>query len=277
MTEILIAVAVVAGVGLVCGIVLAIASKVMEVKTDETVLKLRECLPGANCGACGYTGCDGYAEALATRKVKTNLCVPGADATAKKVAAVLGVEAEDVVEQVAFVHCNGTCDAAKKKFHYEGIKSCAAAKMLYNGDSACIYGCLGYGDCLDVCPEDAICLEDGIARVDVRKCIGCGMCTKTCPNHLFRLFPDVEKTVVMCSNKDKGAAVRRVCTNGCIACMKCEKSCPSGAIKVIDNLATIDYDKCNGCGICAEVCPVKCIKIADFSGKHRFASSREEQ
>lgn len=276
MTEILLAVAVVAGVGLLCGIVLAVASKLMEVKVDETVVKLRECLPGANCGACGYTGCDGYAEALATRTVKTNLCIPGADVTAKKVAEVLGVESEDVVEQVAFVHCNGNCDAAKKKFHYEGIKSCAAAKTFYGGDGVCTYGCLGYGDCVGVCPENAICLDDGIARVDVRLCIGCGMCTKTCPNRLFRLFPDVEKTVVMCSSHDKGADTRRACTNGCIACRKCEKACPTGAIKVIDNLAAIDYDLCNGCGICAGICPVQCIKIADFSGKHRFASTRED-
>ena len=271
MTEILIAVALVAGVGLFCGILLAVASKVMAVKVDETVLKLRDALPGANCGACGYTGCDGYAEALAKGEAKTNLCVPGADVVAKKVAAILGKEAEDVVEMVAFVNCNGHCAAAKKRHHYEGIQSCAAAEMLYAGDDVCLFSCHGYGDCAAVCPEDAICLADGIARVDVTKCIGCGLCARTCPNHLITLFPDVEKTVVMCSSHEKGADVRRACTNGCIACGKCEKTCPVGAIKVVDNLATIDYDKCDGCGACSAVCPVKCIKIADFSGKHRFA------
>ena len=271
MNDILIAVALVSGVGLFCGILLAVASKVMAVKVDERVVKLRDALPGANCGACGYTGCDGYAEALAKGEAKTNLCVPGADAVAKQVAAILGTEAEDVVEMVAFVNCNGHCDAAKKKYHYEGISSCSAAKMMNAGDGACDWGCLGYGDCADVCPEDAICVTDGVARVDVRKCIGCGLCARTCPNHLITLFPDVEKTVIMCSNHDKGAETRKACSNGCIACKKCENSCPSGAIKVVDNLATIDYDKCDGCGVCAGVCPVKCIKIADFSGKHRFA------
>lgn len=269
--SILIAVAIVAGIGLFCGILLALASHFMAVKVDDKKEKLRACLPGVNCGACGYTGCDGYAEALSKGNVPTNLCVPGADAVSKKIAEVLGVEFEDVIEQVAFVRCNGNCRATTQKQIYEGISSCAAANLIYGGDGACTYGCLGYGDCAKACPQNAICISDGVARVDTRKCIGCGLCTKVCPKKLIALFPDVERTVVMCSNHEKGAITRKKCTSGCIGCKKCELNCPQKAVTVINNLATVDYDKCDGCGLCAENCPVKCIKIADFSGIHRFS------
>lgn len=268
--SILIAVATVAGIGLICGILLALASHFMAVKVDEKKAALRECLPGVNCGACGYTGCDGYAAALADGKAAPNLCVPGADAVAKKVADILGVEFADVIEQVAFVRCNGNCGATSKKQNYEGIQSCAAAKLIFGGNGACTFGCMGLGDCAAACPNEAICIRDGIARIDTRKCIGCGLCTKVCPNHLIAFFPDVEKTVIMCSNKEKGAVTRKKCTNGCIGCKKCELNCPNKAVKVVDNLAVIDYDLCDGCGLCAENCPVHCIKIADFSGQHRF-------
>lgn len=268
--SILIAVLVVAGIGLVCGILLAVASHFMSVKENEKKSAVRNCLPGANCGACGYAGCDGYAEALAEGKAATNLCVPGADAVSKKISEVLGVEFQDVVEQVAFVHCNGSCGKTEKKQEYEGIKSCSAAKLIYGGPGSCTFGCIGYGDCMAVCPNGAICLDDGIARIDTRKCVGCGLCVKACPQHIITLFPDVQKTVVMCSNKEKGAVARKKCTSACIGCKKCELNCPSKAVKVVNNLAVIDYDLCTDCGLCAENCPVKCIKIADFSGEHRF-------
>ncbi len=271
MVDIILAVVCVVVIGLVLGVVLVVASHFMSVPENETEKNVREALPGVNCGACGYTGCDGYAKALAEGTEKrTNLCVPGADKVAKAVAEALGVEAEDVVEKIAFVHCLGDCDKCKDKCEYEGIQSCAAANLLYSGESACSYGCLGYGDCAKVCPVDAICIENGIAHVDSRKCIGCGMCAKTCPNHLITLFSDIEKVAVTCSNHEKGAVVRKECSNGCIACGKCEKACPLDAIKVIDNLATIDYDICEGCGVCVDVCPVGCIVKADFTGKHNL-------
>lgn len=270
LKSILIAVAIVAGIGLFCGIMLALASHFMQVKADDKKEKLRACLPGVNCGACGFTGCDGYAAALAEGNAATNLCVPGADAVSRKISEVLGVEFEDVVEQVAFVRCNGSCSATTQKQIYEGIQSCAAANLIYGGDSACTFGCLGYGDCAKACPQNAICISDGVARIDTRKCIGCGLCTKVCPKKLIALFPDVEKTVVMCSNHEKGAVARKKCTNACIGCKKCELNCPQKAVTVVNNLATVDYEKCDGCGLCAENCPVKCIKIADFSGLHRF-------
>ena len=271
MSPILLAIIVVTLIGLLCGAVLAVASHFMSVPVNETEVKVRECLPGANCGACGFTGCDGYAHALAeTPGTKTNLCVPGADAVAKKIADVLGVESEDVIEQVAFVRCSGDCFNQKRRHEYEGIESCRAAQMLYGGEGMCSFGCLGFGDCAKACPQDAICIENGIAHVDTRKCIGSGLCAKTCPNHVIELFPDVRRVVVACSNHEKGAAVRQKCSGGCIACGLCVRNCEQGAISLVNNLASIDYDKCVSCGVCESKCPVHAIKLADFSGSHRF-------
>ncbi len=268
MTPIIIAVLVVCAIALICGVMLVIVSKLMAVKVDERLPAIRECLPGANCGACGYAGCDGYAEALLNGGVKTNLCVPGADAVAKQLADVLGVEFEDVIEQVAVIHCRGDYSVTRDKMDYRGINSCAAANLLFAGRGACPFGCLGLGDCARACPNGAICLENGVARVDTRKCTGCGICAKTCPNHLIDVMPDTAKVLVTCSNCEKGAVTRKECTHGCLGCGKCKRECPADAIEIVNNLARIDYSKCISCGHCAEVCPTGCIMLADFTGIH---------
>ena len=252
---------VVTSVGLVSAVLLALASHFLFVKEDETAKKVRECLPGVNCGACGYTGCDDYAKAVASGEVKTNLCIPGADAVAADIAKIMGVEAIDVVEMVAFVGCNGNADATCKKVIYDGISTCAAASMIYGGPNACRFGWLGCGDCAVVCPVNAICIDDGIAHVNSDICIGCGLCADECPKGIIKLMPQISKVAVMCNSKDKGAVARKICKNACIGCKKCELNCPEKAITVINNLATINYDKCSGCGKCAEVCPTKCIKV----------------
>ena len=271
--DILIATLIVAAVGLFCAVMLVLAAKFFAVSEDETEKSIRECLPGANCGACGYAGCDGYAKALAEDKgkntVKTNLCIPGADATAQAISEILGVEFEDVVEQVAVVHCYGDCNHTSNKMDYVGIQSCEAAKTMYGGDGKCTFGCIGLGDCVKACPQDAICLKNGIAHIDTRKCIGCGICVRTCPQKLIGLMADVETVLVTCNNKEKGASARQKCTNACIGCKKCEKTCASGAITVLNNLATIDYSLCTGCGECAKNCPVGCILVSDFNGIHK--------
>ena len=262
---ILIPIGILIGIAIVCAVLLTVADKYFGVKEDETALAIRDCLPGANCGACGYSGCDGYAKALADKATEaTNLCVPGGDGVAKEIASILGVEASDVVEKVAYVACNGTCDVVERRFEYQGHKTCRTANMAYSGDKFCTFACIGYGDCVKVCPQDAITIENGVARVNPRKCIGCGICVRECTNGIIRLVEDTVRVVVECSNHDKGAQVRKYCSNGCIGCMKCEKTCPNGAIKVKDNLATIDYSLCTGCGACVEVCPVHCIHEGNF-------------
>ena len=254
-----------AGIALACAILLTLASIFFGSETNETAASIRDCLPGANCGACGFSGCDGYAKALAEKKVdKTNLCTPGGDPTACAIASILGVEADTVVEKVAYVACRGTCDIVEHKYIYRGAKTCAAANLLYQGDKSCTFACLGYGDCANECPNDAISIENGVARITPVKCIGCGICVRTCPNHIIKLIDDTSRVIVECSNHDKGALTRKYCTNGCIGCMKCEKACPTKAVKVENNLAVIDYSLCTGCGACVEVCPIHCIHEDNF-------------
>lgn len=270
MTAILSAVIPVVIIGVICAAVLVVASKLMAVKEDERFPAVRECLPGANCGACGFAGCDGYAKALCENsETPTNLCIPGADSVSRRLSELLGVEFADVIEQVAVVHCNGDCRATQDKVDYRGVNTCSAAKLMYGGKGSCTFGCLGLGDCEAVCPHEAICIKDGVARINQYSCVGCGLCAKACPNKLITLVADVNKVVVRCSSRDKGAVTRKNCSNGCIGCKKCEKACPTGAIKVADNVAAIDYSLCENCGKCAEVCTVGCISVVDLSGAHR--------
>jgi len=255
MDTIFIAVFSVTTMGIICAAVLCIASKLMFVKVDERVAQLIECLPGANCGACGYPGCSGYAVALLSGDgVKPNLCSPGGAEALGKISAILGVEAGSVEKKAAIVHCRGDNEAQKKKMDYKGIQSCVAAKQLFGGEGACAFGCLGFGDCLKACPSNAICLENGLARVNTNQCTGCGLCVKACPNNLITVESAGIAVAVLCKNVEKGAVVRKKCSRGCIACGKCVRGCLSAAITVEDSLAKIDYGKCTLCGGCVQEC-----------------------
>ena len=260
MDKILFPVLISFAVAIICGVILTISSRLFAVKEDEKFIKIRDCLPGANCGACGYSGCDGYAKALSEGKTDvTNACVPGGDRAAKEIANALGVEAEEVVKKVAYIACNGSCDASPRKYEYHGQMTCRSANMIYNGDKQCTFACLGYGDCANICPQHAISIENGVAKVDSALCIGCGMCARVCPDHIIHLINANTQVVVLCSNHDKGAVTRKACSNGCIGCGKCQKMCPNDAIHVEHNLAVIDHSKCIGCGECIKACPIHCI------------------
>ena len=261
MNGIVLALAVVAIIGLICGILLSAASKVMSVPVDETFEKVRELLPGANCGACGYSGCDDYANAIAKGECQElNLCKPGGDSAAASIGALLGRDGGDVIEVVARVRCTGSCDKTETKYEWKGgVKSCKGTLLMYSGRNSCTYGCIGYGDCAAVCPQKAIVVKDGLAKVYPGLCFGCGMCAKECPVGIIDMIPQTAKVFVECSNKDKGKAAMSVCSSSCIGCSKCEKVCEAGAVIFENNLAKIDQDKCTGCGACAEACPRGCI------------------
>ena len=264
MTEILIGIAVLGGLGLVFGLVLAAASKLFYVEVDPRLEKLNDALPGANCGGCGYAGCGGYAEAVLNGEAEIGLCASGGAECANAMAAIMGVEIGDFRRKVALVRCAGyhSLDAegnpkgAKKKGEYEGFKDClAASKVGGSGPLVCKYGCLGYGNCVKACKYGAISVVDGVAQVDREKCVGCMACAAACPRKLITSVYYDNPVMIPCNSKAKGAVTVRGCSQGCIGCSLCVKICPEEAITVENHLAVIDYSKCTACGLCSQVCP----------------------
>ena len=259
ITGIVIAAVLVGGVGLFIGVFLGLAGKKFAVEVDEKEVAVREQLPGNNCGGCGYPGCDGLAAAIAKGEAPGNACPVGGAPVAAKIAAVMGEEVGETVRTSAFVKCLGDCEKTTSLYEYAGEEDCKmAALMQSGGKKSCGFGCLGYGNCVKVCPFDAIHIINGIAKVDQEKCKSCGKCVAECPKHLIEIIPYGQHQVG-CSSKEKGKEVMGACKVGCIGCKKCEKECPAGAITVTDNVAHIDKEKCTNCGKCKEVCPRKVI------------------
>lgn len=261
--DILLPVIVVCLIALALGVGLAIASIVMAVPVDKKAQEIQEVLPGANCGACGFSGCSGYASALSEGNTsKTSLCAPGGADVAKQIAEIMGVSADNTAVQSAVVMCRGTDKNTDTKLLYSGAKTCKMASQLYGGPQLCSYGCIGFGDCAAACPYGAISVCEGVALVNPQLCRGCKICVSTCPKGIIKLMPvNEQKAGVMCSNQDKGAQTRKACDVGCIGCMKCVKACEYDAVKVENSLARVDVKKCTACGKCAEECPTKAINM----------------
>ena len=260
MNVILISTIILAILGLFIGIFLGVFSKLFKVVVDEKILKIRECLPGNNCGGCGYAGCDALAEAIAKGEAKSNACTVGGEEVMHKISDILGVKADAFVKKVAFVHCNGDCNNTENIYNYLGPRKCSiVSKMANQGEKACSFACIGYGDCVNVCQFDAIHIINSVSVVNPEKCTACSECIKACPLKIIDFIPYGSSSKVQCSNKNKGKQVTEVCKVSCIGCGICEKNCPANAIKIIDNLSVIDYDKCTNCNTCKEKCPRKCI------------------
>ena len=261
MSGILTAVIIVGIIGLVCGIALAIASIVLAVPVDEKAEAITEMLPGANCGACGFSGCAGYAAALSKGETTdTALCNPGGNEVSKQIAEYLGLSAGEIEPMTAVVMCQGIYANATTKMEYKGVQSCKMASQLFGGPKDCVHGCLGLGDCMRECPYGAIQICDGVARVSPAICKACKKCIAACPKNLIELVPYDQTQAVQCASQDKGQIVKKGCQVGCIGCTLCTKVCESGAITVENNLAHIDPEKCTNCGKCMEKCPVKIIR-----------------
>lgn len=249
---------------LIIGIFLGVSSELLKVSVDKKVAKIRECLPGNNCGACGYAGCDALAEAISKGEAEVNKCTVGGEKVASKISKIIGGSYSKAAKQVAFVHCDGTCVNAKNAYNYNGPKDCRIIANLPNaGEKMCTNACLGYGSCVEVCKFDAIHIVDKVAKVDEEKCVACKACINICPMKVIDLVPYRKKVKVVCSNKDIGKIAMKVCNVSCIGCGMCEKTCSKSAIKVINNVAVMDYTKCNDCGDCAKKCPRKCISSAE--------------
>ena len=261
VTGIIIAAAVVGILGILIGIFLGIASEKFKVEVYEKEILVRNELPGNNCGGCGYAGCDALAKAIAAGQAEVGACPVGGASTAEKIGAIMGVAGGTAEKKVAFVKCKGTCDKTKVQYNYYGVDDCKKVSVVPGaGEKACTYGCMGYGSCVKACAFDAIHVVDGVAVVDKEKCVACGKCVSSCPNHLIELVPYKAEHLVQCSSHDKGKDVKSVCESGCIGCTLCTKQCEFDAIHMEDNLAVIDYEKCTNCGKCAEKCPVKVIQ-----------------
>ena len=261
VTGIILAAAVVGILGILIGIFLGVASEKFKVQVDEKEILVRNELPGNNCGGCGYAGCDALAKAIAAGQAEVGACPVGGASTAEKIGAIMGVAGGTAEKKVAFVKCKGTCDKTKVQYNYYGVDDCKKVSVVPGaGEKACTYGCMGYGSCVKACAFDAIHVVDGVAVVDKEKCVACGKCVSSCPNHLIELVPYKAEHLVQCSSHDKGKDVKSVCESGCIGCTLCTKQCEFDAIHMENNLAVIDYEKCTNCGKCAEKCPVKVIQ-----------------
>lgn len=260
VTGIVTATVVVGAVGIFVGLFLGAAGIKFKVQVDEKEEAVLAVLPGNNCGGCGYAGCSGLAAAIAKGEAPVNACPVGGEPVGKQIAAIMGVEADAQIRQVAFVACQGDCDKAGKDYDYYGIEDCRMMSFVPGGGpKSCNSGCLGFGTCAKVCPFDAIRVVNGVAVVDKEKCKACGKCIAVCPKKLISLIPYDARLAVACSSTDKGPVTMKACQAGCIGCGICVKNCPSQAVTVTDFNATIDQEKCTGCGTCQEKCPKKAI------------------
>lgn len=262
--------------GAAFGGLLAFASEKFKVERDPKIEAIQAALPGANCGACGFPGCSGLADAIAAGNADVAACPVGGSAVAKRISEIMGVEAPEFeYRQVAHVFCQKNCD---KRGDYQGIETCRAASTVAAGPESCLWACMGFGDCVSVCPFGAISINDkGVAAIDEDKCQSCGLCAKTCPKRIISMVPEHWGIHVDCSSQDRGAAVRQAgCETGCIACGICERVCPFGAIHVmgenealeqirktrqVTSLAVINYELCRDCGLCASRCPTHAITM----------------
>ena len=267
--EILYAALVLGGMGVAFGLLLTLTSKIFAVPENPLRDSIREALPGANCGGCGYPGCDGCAEAIAAGKAPVNACPVGGAAAAAKIASAMGVEAQpEAVRKIPHVICQGDLAHCRVKFNYSGIQDCVSASLVNGGNKSCQYACLGLGTCEKACPFDAIHVDPNlkIAKIDEDKCQSCGKCVESCPKHVLEMQEVTVPVRLMCRAAEKGILVSDNCKIGCVGCEFCLRACHFGAITMVNNLPVIDREKCRGCMMCAEACPTGAI-WADFDNR----------
>jgi electron transport complex protein RnfB len=264
ITVLFISIASMGGIGLALALILVVADKKLAVKEDPRVEEALGALPGINCGACGFAGCSGFAAAVVEGAVSVSGCRPGGAEVAAKLAKILGVEeAEAQTPKKARVLCSGGLKEARRDKTYTGVRTCEAAHIV-GGEKACLYSCIGFGDCVDACPFDAIHMGDnGLPIVDLVKCTGCGACVQACSRDIIVLTDADERVHVYCSSHDKGPVTKKACTAGCIACKLCEKDDDTGAVKVIDNLSVVDYSVSKEPLKAIERCPTKVIRVSE--------------
>jgi Na+-translocating ferredoxin:NAD+ oxidoreductase RNF subunit RnfB len=264
--------------GAVSATVLYFVARKFKVFEDPRIDEVESALPGANCGGCGFAGCRNFAEALVKSETPDDLfCPVGGNETMAVVAKILGREPAAQDPLVAVLRCNGACEFRPSTNYYDGVATCSIESALYGGDTGCQYGCLGHGDCVEVCQFDALHMDPvtGLPVVDDVKCTACGACVRACPRNLFELRKRQKKDrkiYVACMNEDKGGLARKYCAVACTGCTKCFKVCPFEAITMGTNLAFIDSEKCRLCRKCVTECPTNAIIETGFPPRKEQAS-----
>ncbi|BER92958.1 MAG: H+/Na+-translocating ferredoxin:NAD+ oxidoreductase subunit [Candidatus Atribacteria bacterium] len=253
--------------GLLFGLMLGWFAKKFAVEVNPLAQRIEEILPGANCGACGYPGCSGLAEAIALGNAPVNACPVGGARVWLEISKLTGASVSEIKPQRALLLCQGGRGTAQEFAEYHGIEDCRAVAVLGLSPKACPFGCLGYGTCERVCPFGAIVIdkEEKLPIIDWQKCTGCGKCVRECPRNVLGLVSQEDQVVVACTSLQGAKEVRAVCKKGCIKCQLCVRTCPVGAISFKEGRIVIDHEKCTLCGACVEKCPTKCIVFVSRS------------
>ena len=272
-------------IGIICGILIFLVNRFLprEAETLRKAEEIAERLPGINCGACGFPGCFAYAQELAKDKNKffTSTCatVLQEPDMLKKLEKVLDIEVDpSKINKKAVVHCYGISGVIGD---YSGIKTCKAASNLLGGYRTCPYGCLGLGDCVAVCPNDAITIDEKrkVAVIDPDKCTGCGLCVAKCPKNIIYLVPADANIVYLCSYESiRNIPGREKCDEGCLHCRKCFKACENEAIIWNEEKAipVFDFSKCTLCGECIKACPHnRLIELSNIYKKEKIIQDQK--
>lgn len=242
MSNVLVAAAIMAGLGVTFGTLLAVAYRFLRVPEDPRVGRVEELLPNTNCGACGEPGCRAFAEAVVAGARQPAGCTVSSPEGVLRIAEFLGVEAGEQDKRVARLHCAGGRAQARQIAAYEGFSSCRAAAITGGGGKGCAWGCLGLADCEVACTFDAIAMNgNGLPVVKVDLCTACGDCVLACPRDLFEVVPLRQPLVVQCRVPLAGEEARALCSVACDACGRCAQDAPEGLIRMAGNLPVVDY------------------------------------
>ncbi len=242
--SILIAIAALGGLTLLLAIMLVIANRKLYVYEDPRIDVVEDLLPHANCGACGFPGCRPFAESLVDGRSLPGKCTVSSEDERQVIANYLGVDVGAEEKLVARLACAGGTNVARNRATYQGMQTCQGASLVSGGGKGCFWGCLGLGDCEEVCDFDAIHMDEhGIPQVDNDKCTACGDCVEVCPKDLFTLQPVSHRLWVACKNLEMGDDILEECEVACTACGKCAMDAPGNLITMENNLPVINYSE----------------------------------
>ena len=255
-----------AAIAFILGILLGFFKEIFAVPVDPLVEEIRAALPGANCGACGFPGCENYALSIVAGNAGITACTVGGPSVAEKLGAITGQSGGAMEQIVAVLACQGSNMHTPRRGIYTGVETCRGAKVA-GGTKLCSFGCIGFGDCVKVCQFDALTFDEekGLQVIDYKKCTGCKICMTECPVGIIKGVQTKGKgAITLCSNLSPNRqAVAKSCKIACIKCNLCVKNCPKQCIDLSSNIPVVDYAKCDSCGTCVEKCPTKVLKIIE--------------